>query len=53
MYDVLDMTVDEARGFFSKIPGLARKLDTLHDVGLGYIRLGQPPLRFLVVRLSV
>lgn len=42
VYDVLDMTVDEARGFFSKIPGLARKLDTLHDVGLGYIRLGQP-----------
>ena len=42
VYDVLDMTVDEARSFFSKIPGLARKLDTLHDVGLGYIRLGQP-----------
>ena len=42
VYDVLGMTVDEARGFFSKIPGLARKLDTLHDVGLGYIRLGQP-----------
>ncbi len=42
VYDVLDMTVEEARSFFSKLPGLARKLDTLHDVGLGYIRLGQP-----------
>ncbi len=42
VYDVLEMTVDEARDFFSKIPGIVRKLDTLHDVGLGYIRLGQP-----------
>ncbi len=42
VYDVLEMTVDEAREFFSKIPGIVRKLDTLHDVGLGYIRLGQP-----------
>lgn len=42
VYDVLNMTVDEARSFFEKIPGIARKLDTLHDVGLGYIRLGQP-----------
>ncbi len=42
VYDVLEMTVDEARSFFSKIPGIVRKLDTLHDVGLGYIRLGQP-----------
>ena len=41
VYDVLEMTVDEAREFFSKIPGIVRKLDTLHDVGLGYIRLGQ------------
>ena len=39
---VLDMTVDEAREFFTNIPGIKRKLDTLHDVGLGYIRLGQP-----------
>ena len=39
---VLDMTVDEAREFFTSIPGIKRKLDTLHDVGLGYIRLGQP-----------
>ena len=42
VYDVLDMTVDEALDFFKNIPGLARKLQTLHDVGLGYIRLGQP-----------
>jgi excinuclease ABC subunit A len=39
--DVLNMTVEEAAGFFSEIPGLQRKLQTLHDVGLGYIRLGQ------------
>ncbi len=39
---VLDMTVDEAREFFTNIPGIKRKLDTFHDVGLGYIRLGQP-----------
>lgn len=42
VYDVLQMTVDEALEFFSKIPALKRKLETLHDVGLGYIRLGQP-----------
>ena len=39
---VLDMTVDDALGFFENIPGIRRKLQTLHDVGLGYIRLGQP-----------
>ena len=39
---VLDMTVDEALEFFKNIPGIKRKLETLHDVGLGYIRLGQP-----------
>ncbi len=42
VYDVLDMTVEEALEFFKNIPGIARKLQTLHDVGLGYIRLGQP-----------
>ena len=42
VYDVLEMTVDEALGFFKNIPALARKLQTMHDVGLGYIRLGQP-----------
>ena len=40
--DVLDMTVSEACGFFSKIPSLARRLKTLDDVGLGYVALGQP-----------
>ena len=40
--NVLDMTVDEALEFFKNIPGIKRKLETLHDVGLGYIRLGQP-----------
>ncbi len=40
--EVLDMTVSEAREFFRDIPAVARKLDTLIEVGLGYIRLGQP-----------
>lgn len=40
--EVLDMTVDEALDFFHAIPRLQRKLQTLKDVGLGYIRLGQP-----------
>ena len=40
--DVLDMTVDEALEFFKNIPRIARKLQVIHDVGLGYIRLGQP-----------
>ena len=40
--DVLDMTVSEALSFLEKIPKLKRKLQTLYDVGLGYIRLGQP-----------
>ncbi len=40
--DVLDMTVDDALEFFRNIPRIARKLSTLQDVGLGYIRLGQP-----------
>lgn len=39
--DVLEMSVDEALEFFSEIPRVRRKLQTLHDVGLGYIRLGQ------------
>jgi excinuclease ABC subunit A len=40
--EVLDMTVEEALAFFANIPRIARKLQTLQDVGLGYIRLGQP-----------
>jgi len=40
--DVLDMTVDEAVEFFANIPRIHRKLKTLQDVGLGYVRLGQP-----------
>jgi excinuclease ABC subunit A len=42
IYDVLNMTVEEALDFFSAIPALRNKLETLFDVGLGYIRLGQP-----------
>jgi excinuclease ABC subunit A len=40
--DVLEMPVEEAVGFFAKIPKIHRRLQTLHDVGLDYIRLGQP-----------
>jgi excinuclease ABC subunit A len=40
--DVLDMSVEEALAFFAKIPKLRRRLQTLHDVGLDYIKLGQP-----------
>ena len=40
--DVLDMTVEEAVGFFEHIPKIKRRLQALHDVGLDYIRLGQP-----------
>lgn len=44
--DVLDMTVEQAAKFFENVPGIARKLDTLVDVGLGYIKLGQPATTF-------
>ncbi len=40
--EVLDMTVDEACEFFANVPRILRKIDTLRDVGLGYIKLGQP-----------
>ena len=40
--DILDMSVDEALAFFEHFPHVKNKLQTLHDVGLGYIRLGQP-----------
>lgn len=42
IYDVLEMTVEEGLDFFSSIPRIARKLRTLCDVGLGYIKIGQP-----------
>ena len=42
IYDVLNMTVEEALKFFEPIPSIARKIQTLYDVGLSYIRLGQP-----------
>jgi excinuclease ABC subunit A len=41
IYEVLEMTVEQARGFFASVPAIVRKLDTLLDVGLGYVRLGQ------------
>jgi excinuclease ABC subunit A len=44
--DVLDMTVDEAVEFFANIPKIASKLKTIQEVGLGYIRLGQPATTF-------
>ncbi len=44
--DVLEMTVEQAAEFFKNVPSIARKLDTLVDVGLGYIRLGQPATTF-------
>jgi excinuclease ABC subunit A len=44
--DVLGMTVEEAAKFFENIPAIARKLDTIVDVGLGYINLGQPATTF-------
>ena len=42
IYDVLNMTVEEALGFFENVPSIRRKIETLYDVGLSYIKLGQP-----------
>ena len=42
IYDVLDMTVEEALDFFKNVPSIYRKVETLNDVGLSYIKLGQP-----------
>lgn len=42
IYDVLDMTVEEANKFFENVPSIQRKISTLNDVGLSYIKLGQP-----------
>lgn len=44
--DVLDMTVEQAAKFFENVPAIARKLDTLVEVGLGYVKLGQPATTF-------
>ena len=42
IYDVLDMTVEEALEFFKNVPTIHRKIQTLYDVGLSYVKLGQP-----------
>ena len=42
IYDVLNMTVEEAMHFFENVPSIRRKMETLYDVGLSYVRLGQP-----------
>ena len=42
IYDVLEMTVEEACDFFANVPSISRKIETLKEVGLGYIKLGQP-----------
>ncbi len=42
IYDVLDMTVEDALAFFENVPSIRRKIETLYDVGLSYIKLGQP-----------
>ncbi len=42
IYDVLDMTVEEAMTYFENVPSIRRKIETLYDVGLSYIKLGQP-----------
>ncbi|MDE6750621.1 MAG: excinuclease ABC subunit UvrA [Lachnospiraceae bacterium] len=42
IYDVLDMTVEEAVPFFENVPSIKRKIETLYDVGLSYVKLGQP-----------
>lgn len=42
IYDVLDMTVEEALSFFENVPSIHRKIETLYDVGLSYVKLGQP-----------
>ncbi len=42
IYDILDMTVEEAVTFFENVPSIRRKIETLYDVGLSYIKLGQP-----------
>lgn len=50
IYDVLNMTVEEAVDFFENVPSIRRKMETLRDVGLSYICLGQPSQSFQVAR---
>jgi excinuclease ABC subunit A len=50
---VLELTVEDAYKYFSAVPNLARKLQTLLDVGLGYIRLGQSATTLSVAKRSV
>ena len=42
IFDILDMTIEDAVEFFKNVPSVLRKIQTLHDVGLGYVKLGQP-----------
>ena len=46
IYDILEMTVEEALDFFKNVPSITRKIQTLYDVGLGYVKLGQPSTEF-------
>ena len=46
IYDVLDMTVEDTLKFFENVPSITRKIQTLYDVGLGYVRLGQTSTEF-------
>lgn len=52
IYDVLEMTVEEALDFFDNLPKIRNKIQTLYDVGLGYIKLGQVQQLFLVEKLK-
>ena len=52
IFDVLNMTVEEALTFFENVPSIRRKMETLYDVGLSYIRLGQPSTTLSVGRHS-
>jgi excinuclease ABC subunit A len=42
IYDILDMTIEDAYNFFENVPSIRRKIETLHDVGLSYMKMGQP-----------
>lgn len=53
IYDVLNMTVEEALEFFENVPSIRRKMETLNDVGLSYVRLGQPSTTLSAVKHSV